>query len=351
MRVLIFSFVLFCSQVSFALDLMLAEQVKLQSNSLGEERNLLIKLPKQYHKNDNSYPVLYVLHGQWDMLSTLSTLDLLEDQIPKFIVVGVEGMGEELSPDNGKVTSFADFLSKEVVSYIDKNYRAAPYSILSGHSNSGRFVLDYWLNNKSPFSQYFAFSPSLDDGYIIDSLSKYQSESLKNNAPLVVTIANEGDHMQKPFLELTKKLNNAFEDSFEFQKFPEQTHRTTKHPSMQFALQSTFAGWEPTYEVKISGLESLKIHYSKLSSKFGFNVNIPNETLQKLTAHYAISKDENATVQLNKYIAFTIEQSSEGLESLFEISNYLSNNGYKKAGESIIREICIHAKNNKKCTS
>lgn len=348
MRVFIFSFVLLCSQFSFASDLMLAEGIKLKSDTLGEERNLLIKLPKKYYNEDNSYPVLYVLHGQWDMLSTLSTIDLLEDQIPNFIVVGIESRGKELSPENGKTTPFAKFLATEVVSFVNDNYRVAPYTILSGHSNSGRFVLDYWLGNNPDFSKYFAFSPSLDDGYIVDKVSKSNSEVLKKKAPLTITIANEGEHMQNPFTELTKKLSNLLKGSFEFQNFPDQSHRTTKHPSMQYALQSTFAGWEPTYEVKISGIDGLKEHYTDLSKKYGFKVLVPTETLQKLTAHYAIS--ENATEELNKHIAFTIKQSSEGIDSLFEISDYLSSNGYKEAGENILNVICNQAKNNQRCS-
>ncbi|WP_105213076.1 MULTISPECIES: alpha/beta hydrolase [unclassified Pseudoalteromonas] len=348
MRVFIFSFVLLCSQFSFASDLILAEEIKLKSDTLGEERNLLIKLPKKYHDEDNSYPVLYVLHGQWDMLSTLSTIDLLEDQIPNFIVVGIESRGKELSPENGKTTPFAEFLATEVVSFVNDNYRVAPYTILSGHSNSGRFVLDYWLSNNPGFSKYFAFSPSLDDNYILDMVSKSKIEDLKKKAPLTITIANEGEHMQNPFTELTQKLSNLSKSSFEFQKFPEQSHRTTKHSSMQYALQSTFAGWEPTYEVKTSGLNGLKKHYTDLSKKFGFKVSVPIETLQKLVAHYAIS--ENATEELNKHIAFTINQSSEGIDSLFEISDYLSSNGYKEAGENILNVICDQAKNNQRCS-
>lgn len=347
MRVLFFSFFLLYSQFSSASDLLLAKEIKLHSHSLGEERNLLIKLPKKYHDEDNLYPVLYVLHGQWDMLSTLSTIDLLDGQIPSFIVVGIESRGKELSPEKGKTTPFANFLTKEVVSFVKDNYRVAPYTILSGHSNSGRFVLDYWLSNNPVFSKYFAFSPSLDDNYILDVVSQSKIEALKKKAPLTITIANEGEHMQAPFSELTQKLSNLSKGSFEFQKFPEQSHRTTKHSSMQYALQSTFAGWEPTYGVKTSGLDGLKKHYADLYKKFGFKVSIPTETLQRLTAHYAIS--ENATKELNRHIAFTINQSSEGIDSLFEISDYLSSNGYRDAGKTILDELCKQAKNNQRC--
>ncbi len=76
MKVLLFSFLLLCSLFSSASDLILAKQITLKSDSLGEDRNLLIKLPNQYYENSATYPVLYVLHAQWDMLSTLATLDL-----------------------------------------------------------------------------------------------------------------------------------------------------------------------------------------------------------------------------------------------------------------------------------
>ena len=210
MKVLLFSFLLLCSLFSSASDLILAKQITLKSDSLGEDRNLLIKLPNQYYENSATYPVLYVLHAQWDMLSTLATLDLLADQIPNFIVIGVQSSGKELSPNKGKVTPFAEFISQEVVTYVNANYRIAPYSILSGHSNSGRFVLDYWLNNPAAFSSYFAFSPSVDDGYIVDMISQSDIESLKSKAPLAITIANEGEHMQQPFSNLTQKLVSFF---------------------------------------------------------------------------------------------------------------------------------------------
>ena len=349
MRSLFFIFALLVSTFSIASNLILADQVKIKSNILGGERQLLIHFPKQYSDNSNVYPVLYVLHGQWDMLSTISTIDLLEDQIPNFIVVGVESRGQELYPDDGKLTPFAKYLINEVVPYINQSYRTAPYSILSGHSNSGRFVLDFWLNQKSTFSQYFAFSPSLDDGYIVDKASK--SKQLQNKAPLVVTIANEGEHMQKPFVKLSQQLNHVSENLFKFKKFPSQSHRTTKHSSMQYALQQTFTGWEPSYEVKISGLDGLKRHYTELSKKFGFKVIVPNETLQKLTAHYAISDSKNAQNELRKHIAFSIKQTPDGLDSVFEIADYLSENGYKSASRKIFNELCNLIKSNKKCNT
>jgi len=346
MKLYIACLLLLVSQFSFASDLILANQVKLQSQYLNQERTLLIKLPDTYHDGDSAYPVLYVLHAQWDMLSTLSTLDLLEDSIPNFIVVGVEGKGIELRPNDGKETNFANYISKEVIPFINSNYRTAPYSILSGHSNSGRFVLDYWLNNTLSFSQYFAFSPSLEDGYIVRQASEKETASLKIKAPITITLANEGEHMQKPFKELKGLLEKISKTKFLTKSFPEQSHRTTKHPSMQFALESSFLNWEASYETKMAGLAALKVHYAALSKKYGFTVNIPIETLQRQTAHYAIS---DAFEKMKESIVFTIKQTPKGVSALFEIVDYLLNNDYETAGNAMKAEICKFSQGHNRC--
>ncbi|WP_444930605.1 alpha/beta hydrolase [Microbulbifer sp. SSSA002] len=332
-----------------ASEFVLAKKLKIHSKFLGEDRTILVKLPEQYHKSDKKYPVLYILHAQWDMLSSLSTVDLLEGQVPNFIVIGVEGMGKELRPDQGKSTAFSEFLANEVVPYINHNYNTASFSILSGHSNSGRFVLDYWLNNKAPFSLYYAFSPSLEDGYITGRVSDLAPKNLQAMPPLTVTIANEGEHMQTPFNHLKQTLTDISETTFTFKKFPQQSHRTTKHHSMQFALQHTFEGWEPSYELKMSGYDNLTKHYRGLSEKFGFQALIPTNTLQRLMAHYAISNSENAASELERHIAYTVKEISTGVEATIEVADYLLNNGHAEAGKTILEEMCHQTKEHPRC--
>ena len=86
------------------------------------------------------------------------------------------------------------------------------------------------------------------------------------------------------------------QSAFGHKKFPEESHRTTKHPSLQFALRTTFAGWVPDYETKTGGLEGLKKHYQDLSNKFGFKVAIPTDMLQRLTAYYATGQGDEPQV-------------------------------------------------------
>ena len=341
--------ILLCSQSVLASDLILAKQVSMESKFLKETRNLLIKLPENYDSETSTYPVLYLLHGQWDMLTAVSTLDLIKEQLPEFILVGIESKGKELRPKKGEITPFSHYLSLEVIPFVENNYSVAPFSILSGHSNSGRFVLDYWLEDSELFSQYYAFSPSLEDGYIVDRASKLTANILQSKAPLTLTIADEGEHMQVPFDSLSQLLSKQKTLPFAYKKFPEQSHRTSKHTSMLYALQTTFTGWIPSYETKVGGVKKLSAHYSNLTAKYGFRVDVPTETLQRITAYYATSDKEGDISNLKQTIEFTLNQSNTGSEALFEIVDYLSTNGYEQAGEFVLKSICDYSEKLERC--
>ena len=216
--------------------------------------------------------------------------------------------------------------------------------------NSGRFVLDQWLQDGKLFSSYYAFSPSLEDGYIVDKVGKAPDNSLTGKAPLIITIANEGEHMQEPFTQLVAMLEKTSASTFSHKKFPEESHRTTKHPSLQFALRTTFAGWVPDYETKTGGLEGLKKHYQDLSNKFGFKVAIPTDMLQRLTAYYATGQGDEPQAQLNIMVKYILVDAGQSPDVLFEVTDYLINNEYEEAGKQLIAAICDVNNSPKRCT-
>lgn len=274
------------------------------------------------------------------MLSTVSTIDLMSNQLPQFIVIGVESRGMELRPKDNETTPFTKFLTQEVLGFVEKNYSVASYNILSGHSNSGRFVLDFWLKNTHDFTEYYAFSPSLDDGYLKNKIAALTKDSFEKSSPLKMTMADEGEHMQMPFNEITEILKTNMQERFSFTRFPEQSHNTTKHHSMQYALQLSFAAWVPSYETKVGGLNGLISHYKNLTEKYGFEVNVPIDTLQQLAAHYSISEKQSDVLNLKALVQFTLKQSADNTIALVEIADYLKNNGYAKAGINVFSEIC-----------
>ena len=346
MRTLLIYLLIVISHPILAEDIILAKQHSIHAKSLDDTRQLYISLPEHYDPN-KSWPVLYVLHGQWDMLPTLATLDLMMNRLPSFIVVGVESSGMELMPDNGKTTPFSTYLLTDVVPYINQHFSTAKFQILSGHSNSGRFVLDLWLRDSPSFSQFYAFSPSLDDGYLTLRMASLSDEFLAKQSPLVITMANEGDHMLNPFNEIKAKLTPALTSNFAAKHFPNTTHRETKHPSLTFALATTFKGWEPDYETKTGGFDKLQSHYTALTRKFGFDISVPTETLQRLAAWYATKDSATQKANLSAIVKYSLEK--EGPNPLLEITDYLKNNDYKPASALLLDTICSYASKLKEC--
>lgn len=142
------------------------------SKILGEDRPLNILLPADYSP-DGAYPVVYALDG--DARYTSNLAKRMQEAHPELIVVGVENvdrnrdMFPEAVPDRGNRggggARFLEFLTAELVPYIESEYAADGYRVISGQSNSGFFVLYAMLNATNVFDAYLASSPMIGWGW------------------------------------------------------------------------------------------------------------------------------------------------------------------------------------------
>lgn len=57
--------------------------------------------------------------------------------------------------------NFLNFIEKELISYVDKNYRTEPYRTLVGHSLGGLLTLNSYLDKSSLFDAYLSIDPSV----------------------------------------------------------------------------------------------------------------------------------------------------------------------------------------------
>jgi uncharacterized protein len=157
---------------------------KLHSAILGEERRILVRLPRHYEVDTKvRYPVLFKLDGDDGLRRYDETIDVLSclDAIPDLIVVAIPNargqrnrdmtpasLHQEFDPtgkigtgDMGRGDRFLDFIEKELIPHVDRNYRTAAPRILAGHSRSALLAVQSLLSKPELFQARFVFSAPL----------------------------------------------------------------------------------------------------------------------------------------------------------------------------------------------
>jgi S-formylglutathione hydrolase FrmB len=193
----------------------------LQNNKGGEEaiRRLSIYLPLGYEKGKQRYPVIYFLHGfaaeDKDMMEWIGFKNLMDSaikagQLRPCILVLPNSMSKYFGSfyTNSSVAgNWADFIGKDVVEYMDKNYRTIAHRNsrgLAGHSMGGNGALKIAMLFADKFSAVYAMSPgalhfsdefSLTNPAFKRVAQQKNMDSLRNAAPYY-------DFEKFPFFEM-----------------------------------------------------------------------------------------------------------------------------------------------------
>nr|AMM02540.1 ESTGX3 [uncultured bacterium] len=153
----------------------------LKSNLLGDpaEQSVAVYLPPSYDTSPTKrFPTLYLLHGftgsikEWTHngyqgMSLQSTMDVLikSGKVREMIVVvpnGANTYGGGFYTNSTTTGNWEDYLYRELVSYIDSNYRtlARPASRgIAGHSMGGYGSIVLGMKHPDVFSIVYALSP------------------------------------------------------------------------------------------------------------------------------------------------------------------------------------------------
>ena len=155
-------------------DFSITQTISIDSKELNEKKILVYTPPRYEESPYNSYNVIYVFDAQqkhfFDLASSITSFISEKDMNNHHIVVGIpapllsdeEGeyysRGSDYLPkpeydnqnffyDRANSSGFMNFLSNELIPFIDSNHRTLPNRIFVGHSLSGSFVLSSFASN------------------------------------------------------------------------------------------------------------------------------------------------------------------------------------------------------------
>jgi predicted alpha/beta superfamily hydrolase len=141
------------------------------SETLKESRPLSIYLPEGYDKDSIRYPVIYIIDGETRCTHAVPTIRFISSEglMPKSIVVGIPNVNRnrdflpalnQNSSVKDSADNFLQFITAELLPYVEKQYRAGSYRILIGHSYGGLFAMYALVSKPDAFTGYIMIDPS-----------------------------------------------------------------------------------------------------------------------------------------------------------------------------------------------
>tara|TARA_R110000868_G_scaffold152815_3_gene378071 strand:+ start:1430 stop:2578 length:1149 start_codon:yes stop_codon:yes gene_type:complete len=269
-----------------------------KSNTLGETRQITISLPASYEQNPTKkYPLLILLDGEYlfDPFNGALNYGGYWDDLPETIIVGInQNRNNERIADsnfdqtNGlpakKGASFFEFIGGELLPYIEKKYRTAPFRIIAGHDTTAGF-LNFFLYKDNPlFNAYISLSPEL-----APEMENRIPEKLSNlKQPVFYYLSSaSGDirQLKEPIKRLDdnmKKVSNT-SINYKYDEFNNASHYSLVLFSIPSALYQIFDAYKPIssseFSEKIVVLQAgyvdyLINKYDVISKKLGLKIPV-----------------------------------------------------------------------------
>ena len=178
----------------------------LSSAIVGQEYDLYVNLPRGYQDTTRTFPVIFLLDGQWDfpLVQAIFGEQYYDGFVPAAITVGITWGGVnpnydslrardftpthlEQAPQSGGGPKFLKFIKDELIPYIESTYRTTKKGrTLIGSSLGGLFTLYALFHETELFDRYVLTSPAA--GWDNEILCTYEKEYAAKNVQLPVRV-------------------------------------------------------------------------------------------------------------------------------------------------------------------
>lgn len=334
------------------------------SNVLGEERPIIISLPKGYEDSKSNYPVLYLTDGLQNIWHTIGSMEVLTrtGSVPPMIIVGIESTNRsrdfsptfnENSAGSGGGSKFLGFIEEELMPYVDSNYRTHPFRVLEGHSLGGLFTASVLMDKPELFDGYIIMSPSFwwnNEEITVKAKTFFKSHPDLDKAVFFGIGTYESGTKRGMRKELQNFIDAMQENKpenlrFEHKEMDREGHMSSTLLSNYYGLKSIFSDLIMPDEIydNYSDTAFLK-HENDIMVKYGKDAKQSAEEYMGLAFHLMNKNNLSGTITVFKR---GVEAYNYDINLLsFLASTYEKNNEIDKAISTYKKAIDVSIKYN-----
>ncbi len=321
----------------------------LESSKLGESREIKIQLPRNYDpEGDIIYPLIVVLDGDYMFEPVIGNVDYHSywGDMPKSIVVGInqiETRDSDLSysaetffpSDEG--SRFFEFVSMELIPYMNERYLTSEFRIIIGHDQSANFLNYYLFKEKPLFRGYIVLSPDLAPE-MTNRLTERLATAQEDTFYYLATGDNDADQLKENIVALDNGLK-TIENSklhYRFDNFQDADHYSLVGLGIPKAINEIFGLYKPInrqeYTEKIltyegSPYEYLMKKYEDIDFFYGFEKKVVENDIRAIAA---AAKKKNDIEALKDLSRLARKEYSESMVSAFYMGMYYEMEGNTK---------------------
>lgn len=318
----------------------------LRSDVLDEDRLLLVSLPRGYDEGTCSYPVLYVLYGDHilgylaEALHVLSRLSS-EGAAPSMIVVGVANVSRyrDLSPVGRRgnpsgIDPFLRFVEKELIPFVESEYRTKDYRLLVGPQAGAEFGLYSMAGRPGTFNAYLIENPFMSPPareVLMPLMEDLMVQGLPSYTFVQMACADRaGSRDQTESIEYARRFERMVAEKNPRNlvlraRYVEGSEDFIPPLLLKEGLRELFRDYRFPEEVDVRGLEDITGYYAALSERFGFEFDVPNMTLAFEADALAERGESDAAREILEYLIQKYPWSVDGYWRLANLHRELGN--------------------------
>ncbi len=308
-----------------------AEKFSFDSKILTDDMDIsiAISLPHKYAERKQSYPVIFVLEGDYLFDITRATAKFMarRSHMPESIVVGIYAGEDEhrkrmaVKLHGGKPDMYVNFLKKELIPYVEKQYRANSHRSIIGLSPTNGVLFESFLNEPDLFKGYIALSTHLEwppekGKNMIDEVISRMNNTKLPKATLYMGRADDdlesNQYAKKIFDEAQKKLAKTSSSNTKvvLDILENEEHYMMSLAGLRNGFQLIYPHGGLMYTKTLASsdkpAEILKKDYQEISSSYGFDVypvedgHVPNDHLLGLVDIFERKKEYSKALDILK---------------------------------------------------